>query len=61
MTITPITQEHPACLGVMCPQRGQCARYHAVERLGSAHAISSCQEAKNWPLFVQHEAREVQA
>lgn len=59
MTIAPITSTYPACLGVLCQQHNDCARYHAVETLGSANAIGNCLDGREWPLFVQVEKEDV--
>lgn len=62
MTITPITNERPACLGALCPQHNECARWHALQTLGSAHAIGTClDDDKAYPLFVQRKDSEVPA
>lgn len=53
VTVTPISDEHPACLGVMCPEHGQCRRYHLVERVGSWNAIGTCHtDGDEYPLFL---------
>lgn len=53
MTIIPITDQTPGCLGVTCDRHGQCNRYHAVEKVGSWNSIGNCfDHGSSYPLFV---------
>lgn len=53
MNISPITDATPACYGICCPQRRNCARYEAVESSPIDHTIASCGAGgEELPLFV---------
>jgi hypothetical protein len=51
MTINPITDITPACLGVCCPLHSSCTRYAAVEGTPPT-TIATCEEQGAWPLYV---------
>ena len=64
MNILPITNQHPACYGMLCPHRTHCQRYSLVETSPAATTISRCEDGNEWPLYVPQvqgeKAKEVQ-
>lgn len=64
MNILPITNEHPACYGMLCPRRTTCRRYELVETSPEANTISHCVEGQEFPLYLpivqQDQQQEVQ-
>lgn len=52
MNISPITDKTPACYGICCSRRRDCARYEAVESTPMDHTIASCGTGDEQPLFV---------
>ena len=56
MNIAPITNKNPACFGVMCPNHGQCARYHMVDgKPAGQTVIGTCERDGARPLFLLKE------
>jgi hypothetical protein len=52
MTIIPVSDRVPACLGIMCELHHRCARYAAVEDGIEGSRIGTCEHEGARPLFV---------
>lgn len=52
MTIIPVDDRVPACLGIMCELHHRCARYAAVEDGIEGKRIGTCEDEGARPLFV---------
>lgn len=51
MTVTPITTDTPACLGIGCSVHADCLRYRLAEG-DPVKTIGTCEEQGARPLFV---------
>lgn len=59
MTISPITDTVPACYGICCERRAECARYAAVEVTIEPLTIATCDSGRGQrPRFVALHAAE---
>lgn len=58
VSLSKLTPLSPACYGIGCSQRAQCARYHAIEDTVSHLVIDSCIEGEEWPRFSPMEVVE---
>lgn len=64
MTIIPITDQTPACFGVMCPKHKDCEHWHLVDNAPATQIfIGTCDKhgTGDRPKFLQHQPEEVAA
>jgi hypothetical protein len=59
MSIVPISDKAPACYGICCSRRRECARYEAVDSTLMDHTIATCCDgAGERPLFIERKPVE---